>query len=255
MDVIYIETAVVFFIGLCFGSFVTAASHRMPLDQEIVRTPSHCTACNAKLGIKDLFPILSWVISKGKCRYCGAKVHYRYPLIELCTALLFLFIYYKYGVTYQSVLIALLGVCMAIFFVTDFEHRIIPDEIQIAMLVIGVVHNLVIEKPFEDTFYGFAVGLMIGLALRYGYSFLRNREGLGWGDVKFLAVAGVWIGVAPLVPFLFFSGVLGVVTAMFWRMAGKGEEFPFGPALGASMFICLIYPSIAESFWQLGHNF
>jgi leader peptidase (prepilin peptidase)/N-methyltransferase len=252
MDIPYVERVLVILAGLCFGSFATAASHRLPRNEEIVFTPSHCPACNHKLGVKDLFPVVSWLLSKGACRYCKVSVHWRYPLIELCTAAMFFFLYTQYGVTYQSLVLALLVVCMVIFFTTDFEHRIIPDEVQIAMLLLGVIYNFVIEKPFEDTVSGFAVGLGIGLTLRFGYSFLRNREGLGWGDVKFLAVVGVWIGIKPLVPFLFFSGVLGVATALAWRAMKKGEEFPFGPALGASMFLCIVFPTLANGFWEMG---
>ena len=250
-----LEAAFVLFAGLCFGSFATMASYRLPRSEGIVFTPSHCTLCNARLRVADLFPVMSWLAQKGKCRHCGTGIHYRYPLIECATAAVFLSLYFRYGFNLPSVLLMMLAVCMVIFFVTDFEHRIIPDEIQIAMLLIGVVFRILIEIPLEEIISGAVVGLLIGLGLRYGYSFLRNREGLGWGDVKFLFVVGVWIGVTPLLPFLFFSGVLGVATAMVWRMMGKGAEFPFGPALGMSMFLCIIYPQLPNAFWNMHQLF
>lgn len=96
------------------------------------------------------------------------------------------------------------------------------------------------------------IGLAIGLTLKYGFLYLRNKDGLGLGDVKLLLGVGVWLasGVS-FVPFLFFSGVLGVVFGLGWRVIGRGEVFPFGPALAASLLLCVVWPNMANQFWQL----
>ena len=98
---------------------------------------------------------------------------------------------------------------------------------------------------------GLVAGLTLGLALHYGYRHLRKMEGLGFGDVKFLAVAGLWLGLQSIVPFLFFSGLLGVGTGMLWRLLGRGAVFPFGPALAVAMFLCVAYPELALHFWDM----
>src|SRR4051812_8689122 len=97
------ELLFVLFAGLVFGSFVTCASYRLPLEQDIVVKPSYCPHCNARLGFKDLWPVLSWLTNRGKCRHCQVKVSARYPLTELATAALFLLVYAHYGLTGQGI--------------------------------------------------------------------------------------------------------------------------------------------------------
>ncbi len=96
------------------------------------------------------------------------------------------------------------------------------------------------------------VGAIIGLTLKYGFLYLRNKDGLGLGDVKFLFVAGIWIAnAANFVPFLFFAGVLGVISGTLWRVIGRGEHFPFGPALVMALFLCVVFPELPNHFWNL----
>src|SRR5690606_23300081 len=100
---------------------------------------------------------------------------------------------------------------------------------------------------------GLGVGVFLGFALRYGYGWIMRKEGLGWGDVKFLAVAGLWLaGIESWPPFLFYAGVWGVVTALVWRAMGKGARFPFGPALAAALWMVLLTPSGALFYWTIG---
>jgi leader peptidase (prepilin peptidase)/N-methyltransferase len=197
------EILFVLLTGLTFGSFITLASYRLPLGEDIVVKPSRCPACEHTLGFKDLWPVLSWLCSRGKCRYCKVRVSARYPLTELATAGVFLLIYAQYGVTLQGVLLALLAVGLMVMIVADLEHYIIPDEVHYALLPLGLGYQYVTGHEWGDMAGGFVLGAGIGLALHYGYKWLRKKDGLGFGDVKFLAVAGLWLGVMPMVPFLF----------------------------------------------------
>ena len=234
--------------GLIFGSFITLASHRLPRAEEIIFQPSHCPACNATLRARDLWPVLSWLAERGRCRHCHASIHWRYPLIELCTALLFVMIYWQYGWTEKTLILSLAAVTLLTMIVVDLEHYIIPDLVHCVLLPLGVWWNI---SALTDAGWGLLLGLALGLALRYGYRWLRHKDGLGLGDVKFLAVAGVWLGPELLVPFLFFSGILGMGTALAWRLLGHGRKFPFGPALAASLFICVAYPAAPQAFWHM----
>ena len=247
-----IKLLLTLFCGLVFGSFITCASWRLPRDEDIVVKPSHCPKCKAKLGLKDLWPVFSWVTSKGKCRHCGVKIPARYPLIEIATASLFLLIYLRYGLTAPGIILALMGVALLLMIVVDLEHYIIPDQVQWALLALGVAWHIALHTPPKIAGEGFVLGAGIGLALHYGYKWIRKKDGLGFGDVKFLAVAGLWLGAVPMAPFLFFSGLFGTLFGLIWRAIGKGPIFPFGPALAASLFLCMAYPQFPNLFWQLG---
>lgn len=231
--------------GLTFGSFVTLAAWRLPREEDIVVKPSQCPQCKTKLGFKDLFPVLSWLTSGGKCRHCKNRIGIRYPLIELVTLCAFLLVYSKFGLTFSGVMFALFAVALLIMIVVDLEHYIIPDSIHVALLPLGLAFHWSQGTDWTLVLYGFLAGAGMGLALHHGYRFLRKTEGLGYGDVKFFAVAGVWLTISNFVPFLFFSGLFGVITGLVWRVLGRGKLFPFGPALALALFACAIYQ---ESF-------
>lgn len=238
----FFELSFVAIIGLIFGSFITCASYRLPLSIDVVRKPSYCPNCNTKLGFWDLFPVFSWLFSGGKCQHCKAKISIRYPLIELITAAIFVLLYLRYGLTPQAFILAAMAVALLVMIVADLEHFIIPDSVHLALLPLALAYRYVNETFSADILWGF--GLMTGLALllHYGYSALRGRCMLGFGDVKFFAIVGIWLDLSTIPAFLFISGVLGVGLGLVWRMLGKGQVFPFGPALAIALFVCVVYP-------------
>lgn len=244
--------ALIAFFGLAFGSFVTLVSYRLPRDEPVVKGRSRCPSCETRLGVAALVPLVSWLWQRGKCRYCKAGISARYPLTELTMALLFLGIYASRGLTWEALVLALLAVALLVMVVVDFEWYIIPDEVQIACAVLAVAYHWLVGTAWPQVALGLAMGVAIGFSLRFGYGFIMRKEGLGWGDVKFLMVAGLWLaGVMDWPPYLFYAGIWGVVTAVIWRAMGKGEVFPFGPALAASLLMTLLTPSTALFFWTI----
>lgn len=238
------------FTGLIFGSFATLVSYRLIAGGAIVAARSRCPACRAALGVRDLFPVLSWLRSRGKCRHCHAAIHWRYPVIELTAAALFLLVFWRAGLTHEAAVLALFALCVLIMATVDFEHRIIPDEVQIAMTVLGLTFHLVLRETHPaDVLAGGLLGLFAGVALQRGYKLVRGREGLGTGDVKFLAVAGIWLGAPGLPPLMLLSGLLGIFTALLWRLLRRGAVFPFGPALGIAALLLLLFPELHRLFY------
>jgi prepilin signal peptidase PulO-like enzyme (type II secretory pathway) len=165
-------------------------------------------------------------------------VHIRYPLTELACAAVAVLAALHDGLTLEALSITGLGWCVVAIIVTDLEHYIILDEVQIALALFGVLHAYATRQPWEHVALAAGAGAAIGLALKYGFIYLRHKDGLGMGDVKFLCVAGIWLAI-------------GVISGSAWRMAGLGEHFPFGPALAIALVLCVIYPPLADQFWQL----
>lgn len=240
-------------IGLVFGSFATLVSHRLVAGGGMVAARSRCPTCGTPLGVRDLVPVFSWAFSRGTCRHCHTAVHWRYPVIETATALAFLLVYWRAGPSAAGAVLALFALCLIIMTTVDFEHRILPDETQLATAALGILFHLaLLHTPLVDILAGMLAGLFLGTALQKGYRWLRGRDGLGTGDVKFLCVAGIWLGAPGLAPLMLLSGVLGVLTALAWRMRGQGEYFPFGPALAAATFALVLFPELAAVFWRQG---
>lgn len=238
--------------GAIIGSFLTLITYRLPKDMPVVKVRSQCPSCSATLKIRDLVPIISWLMSKGKCRHCTARISTRYPLTELTCALGAMLAIQLYGPTLAGFAVIGLFWCIVAILLTDFEHYIILDEVQIAAGLFGIAYAYATGAEWCDVAIAAAAGVAIGLTLKYGFLLLRHKDGLGMGDVKFLGVAGIWlIDAVNFVPFLFFSGALGVISGVLWRISGQGEKFPFGPALAIALLLCVVLPQAPAAFWNL----
>lgn len=239
-------------LGAAIGSFLTLATYRLPRGEKIGMTRSRCPHCHTALGLADLFPILSWLVQRGRCRHCAARVGLRYPLTELATALGTAAAAYRYGVTPEALAIMGLWWCIVALVITDLEQTIILDEVQLALVAFGVLYHGALATAWTQVAVAGVVGLAIGLVLKYGFLYLRHKDGLGLGDVKLLFGAGIWLASSvAFIPFLFFAGVLGVVCGVAWRALGRGAQFPFGPALAASLLVSVVWPEAAAQFWHL----
>lgn len=250
MTEILLLWVMVVLMGLVFGSFATLVSYRLVAGGSIIAGRSRCPHCKTPLGVRDLVPLLSWLASKGRCRHCKTRIHWRYPLIECATASLFLLVFWQAGFTLPAVALSLFAVCLIVMTTVDAEHRIIPDEVQIVMAVLGVCFHLALATSLLTPLMGMLSGLFLGTALQKGYKWVRGRDGLGTGDVKFLTVAGIWLGAAGLVPLMLLSGVLGIFTALLWRLVSDDPRFPFGPALGIGTFLLVLFPELSGLFWR-----
>jgi leader peptidase (prepilin peptidase)/N-methyltransferase len=233
-----------FVTGAALGSFVSMASYRLPHGSDIVFKPSYCPNCNTALKCVDLFPLLSWLIQKGRCRYCRNPISIRYPVIEATLGSIFALLVYNYGLTSDAFFFCLLATELAILIVTDLEHYIIPDSMQIALFITGLAYRIYNADDMLEVFVSAAVGLAIGLTLHYGYLWFRKKDALGWGDVKFFIVVGIWLPLSAFVPFFFFAGVIGTITGLLWQYKGRGAIFPFGPAIALSLFINVLFPDL-----------
>jgi leader peptidase (prepilin peptidase)/N-methyltransferase len=245
---------VTIFLGLCLGSFATALSWRLPRGLSISIERSKCPKCGRPLGLPDLVPVFSWIFLRGRCRSCKAPIGWRYPVIEMVTLVLCLVFYEKFDFSPSTVLLFCLVPVLVAAADIDFAFKILPDALNLAVFLLGgavLAVNafsagnppaFVLEKGI-DCLGGMALYGFGALALRQGVMAILKQEPLGWGDVKFFAVAGFWLGTDPEIfsRFLMLSGLLGVVIALLWRKFRNEPQFPFGPALLAAFVIMLIW--------------
>lgn len=248
-ELLYIITG---FLGLCFGSFVTAVSYRLPRNKNFINSRSFCPSCGHILKAIDLIPVFSWLFSFGKCRYCKTSIHPRYPLIEITQCLLFLLVLYLYGQSEMTVILQIFSVCLMIMIVVDFEYKIIPDRLQVAMFLVGGfywyyrgTHSLV------DAIIAIVAILVFMLGLRAFVSWWKKREAMGLGDIKFMVIVGLCLGLTPLPFFLFFSGIIGLAYGLTWQIIKKDAIIPFGPALAVSLFINMLFPDFYLNFMDI----
>lgn len=228
-------------VGLIVGSFLGAVAYRIPRGLSIVRPPSACPACGRRLGAADLVPVLSHIVSRARCRHCGASVSWRYTVVELLTAGGFVALYALtvdvYGFGWQPLVVgAFLYAVLLVMAVIDLEHMILPDVINLFAAGVGIVFSLL---GWSGVAWSTA---LFGAALGYGIIFVIHwltRGGMGLGDAKFLAAIGTFVGPTGVLYTLFAASVLGSIVGGALMIAGRHKprtRIPFGPFLAAAAF-------------------
>ncbi|MCB9982096.1 MAG: prepilin peptidase [Rhodospirillales bacterium] len=239
-------------LGLVLGSFSSALIHRIPEGQSVfaARARSACPHCDHTLGPLDLIPLFSWLLARGHCRYCDANIPLLYPVLELTAAIMAIAIlmFYPAESLLQSLIaLATLPFLLALLII-DIRHKILPNILVAIVFGLGLVNTgyalYLHPEGFEDIALAHLGGALVYAALAWGLAMIMakilKKQALGMGDVKFFAVAGVWLGLGSLGAFCILSGFLGILFGAAWQKL-KGEVlFPFGPALIVSFFILLL---------------
>jgi leader peptidase (prepilin peptidase)/N-methyltransferase len=233
---------VMFVFGTCFGSFYNVVGYRLPRNMSIVYPNSHCTTCNHTLSIRDLFPIISYLSLKGKCRYCGAKVGLFYPIFELITGLLFMICYLRYGFSYEFA-IALIFISLSlIIIISDYQTMIIPDEVLIVSSILLLIVRI-LQYGWIETFFYITNGLTAFLfmyALKLFGDLLFKRESMGGGDIKLMFVFGITLGWPTSILAVFLAAFLALPISLILMHKNSSHEIPFGPFLVIAAMILLL---------------
>lgn len=243
-----------FILGSVVGSFLNVCIHRLPRGESVVFPASHCPSCNNKLPVLDLVPILGYLLLRGKCRHCQAKISLRYPLVEALTGGFFVVSALKFGLgsldfVYSIVLLCLL---IIIFFI-DLENLVIPDAVSFGGILWGLgyhylrsflVNNEVVLNPLISALFG----LLVGYALLYLIGLLGRglfkKEAIGEGDLYLAALLGACLGLEGVVLSIFLSYLLAGVVIFFLLAIKKikmGDYVPFGPALIAGGILTFFF--------------
>jgi len=236
--------------GLCLGSFLNVIIWRLPREKSIVFPGSSCPACGSPIHWYDNIPIISYIILRGRCRRCGARISARYPLIEALTGAMTFLVFWRFGINLHAGIRFLLVALMIAVAIIDAEHMIIPDQISLGGLVAGLglsfIHGDV--APLE-AFIGAAAGaLFLGL-VRFVHMKITGIEGMGLGDVKLAGTIGAFLGWYALPVVFLASTAMGLlVGGIFLAIKGKGARtpLPFGTflAVGAIAYV------FAEPWWM-----
>jgi leader peptidase (prepilin peptidase) / N-methyltransferase len=237
-----IDIAVILFGGV-IGSFLNVCIYRLPRAKSVVFPASSCPACEEPIGWYDNIPLVSYLLLRGRCRQCGNRISFRYPMIEGITAVLFVLLYRKYGLSLELPVQMLFVSLLIVISFVDLDFRIIPDVLSVGGAIAGFL--LAFTRPsfsFLSAVYGILLGGGILFAIASIYQLITKREGMGGGDIKLLAMVGSFCGVQGVVFTLMLGSLLGTVVGLPLMLI-KGEDtkyaIPFGPflSLGALIYV------------------
>ena len=239
--------AYAFVLGAVVGSFLNVVIHRVPRRRSIVRPASACPACGAAIAWYDNLPIVSWIVLRGRCRRCGGRIALRYPLVEAAAGVLAVLGVTSYGlepVTVEVVVFAWTSLALGLI---DLEHQILPDVMTYPAIAFGLAFSFFGGLvPFADSVAGAVVGAALPTAVILLYKWLRGVEGMGWGDVKYLAAIGAVVGLHGCLMVLVVAAVMGAAVGIGLIVLGRGSgrtALPFGTFLAAAVILWLYLPA------------
>jgi leader peptidase (prepilin peptidase)/N-methyltransferase len=240
--------------GAVVGSFLNVCIYRLPRGRSIVWPASACTNCGRPLSWFENIPIVGYLALGGRCRTCLAGISAQYPIVEALTAVMFAAAWWYYG---PGVLLAsrlVLGCALIVLFAIDLEHQLLPNVITLPGIVAGFVFSFVTEPGWFDSLLGIIVGGGSLWAMYEAWWLLRKEEGLGFGDVKMLAMIGAFLGWQLTLVTLMMSSIAGSILGGLLMLGGRGTmktALPFGTflAIGAGI-AATVGPAILE--WYIG---
>jgi len=246
----------VFLIGAIAGSFLNVCIYRLPRHESIVFPASHCPHCGEPIKFYDNIPLVSYVILRGKCRNCKQNISGRYPIIETISGLLAIAIVIKYGLTLHSLLLLLLVFSLIIVTFVDLDFQIIPDILSIPGIIAGIGASFFIPTiSWIDSILGILAGGGFLFIIAVTYKWLTNRDGMGGGDIKLLAMVGAWLGWKAVPFILLISSFIGALIGSISLLLAKKSlryKIPFGPFISIAAVIYLFFgPEIINWYINL----
>jgi leader peptidase (prepilin peptidase) / N-methyltransferase len=261
-------------LGLCTGSFLNVCIYRIPNGLLLRTPPSHCPACKARLAPLELVPVLSWLWLRGKCRHCSKPISPRYLFVELLTGALFLLCWWRMPDIWRLMPALILTSVLIVAAFIDAEHTIIPNGLALFGAVAGIVLVAICTLvtgappwlaaaegpvPWYRALSGAAAGVLVGggslLLLDIISRLILRKDGMGGGDVKLMAMAGLYLGgpatLVALMLAVVAGGLAGIVLLAAKRLK-RGDYFPFGPFLAGGAFASMLF---AGNILQLYSDF
>ena len=236
-------------LGALWGSFANVCIYRLPLRGGVVKGRSFCPKCKKKIFWYENIPILSYLILGGKCSKCKKIISFQYLLVESISIFSFLIIYYFFGVSLTTILLIILFLSFIVIFFIDLKHYIIPDILTFPMMVLGFLKSF---DPNLNPLFPNYINSLLGGIIGYGiiwllilfYKKIRNKEGMGLGDAKILAVVGFWFGWVSIPFVIFLSSTIGLIVVIPDLLKKKKKltsQIPFGPYIIIATIIFIVF--------------
>lgn len=268
---------IIFTFGLLVGSFLNVVIFRLPVMMEsdwkeqccellniddskykknnfnLITPRSCCPSCNHQISAVENIPIISYLFLKGKCSSCGNKISVRYPLIELTSAITVTIVAFYFGVSLQALFAICLTWALIALTMIDFDHQLLPDDITLPFLWIGIILNLFgVFTDIESSILGAIFGYGILWIVYITFKLITGKEGMGHGDFKLLAVLGAWFGWQSLPLIIILSSLVGAiigVSLMIFKSHDRNTAIPFGPYLAIAGWISMLWGPYIMSFY------
>ncbi|MBC7319428.1 prepilin peptidase [bacterium] len=226
-----------FLLGLIIGSFLNVCIYRIPEGISIVNPGSFCPKCKHQLSWLDNIPLVSYMLLKGRCRYCGAKISIQYPLVELLTGTIFLLFYIRFGISAEFILFASVSSLLIVALFIDLKYMLLPDVVIIPSIILSAIYGSI--YGFPHNFIAAGIFTLMFYLLRVIF-----KDGLGIGDIELIFIFSLMLGFYGALLVVIISSLIGTIYGIYLikkGRAGMRTKIPFGPFLiGAFLLVSSI---------------
>lgn len=255
MDLLFTSfaTFIVFALGASIGSFINVVVYRLPAGLSIVSPPSRCPHCLHRLGKWENIPVLGWLWLQGRCRHCQAPIAVRYPLVEAVTGLIFLLVFWRFGISIQTIGYWIFCGWLLALSLIDFDTMTLPNPLTqsglVVGLIFGVIASLIAQTTLNEAVHqlmssiiGAVLGIWIFDAIALFGSLALGQAAMGAGDAKLAAMLGAWLGWKYLLLAGFLACAAGAFIgggAIALGILSRRQKMPFGPFLALGGLITI----------------
>lgn len=238
--------------GALLGSFLNVLIYRLPRGEDFVLTRSKCPNCGDQIPAYYNIPLLGFLALKGKCRACRQAISWRYPTVELLSALIFYFAFptsFAAADVYHYVFVCGVSVALIVHFFIDLEHRLLLDKINIYLLMLILPYVVIFFAP-AHWIVGGGLGFLGPLGISWVFYKVKGKIGLGGGDIKLWGVLGLLLGPVGIMTNIFFSSLLGSIAGIILIIKKRYQHeagIPFGPLIIVVVFMQIFFPSFFDS--------
>ncbi len=239
---------IVFLFGVTIGSFLNVCIFRLPQHEDIVKEHSHCMSCGHRLAWYDLIPLFSWLLLRGRCRYCKARISVQYPLVEFLNGIGWVLIFLRNDVSVTSLCCCAAFSALLVLSVIDLRTFEIPDGCNLVILLAGVVNLAFHRQMWLGCLIGFVSVSGFLLLVAWISSHFIEGGAMGFGDIKLMAAAGLLLGGWNIL-FAFCAGCIAgsIVHVALMKLKGKGRMLAFGPYLSFGIALSML---AGNDFWS-----
>jgi len=237
-----LDYAFIIILGLVIGSFLNVCIYRIPKEESIAFPPSHCAKCQHNLSSVDLVPIFSYLFLRGRCKYCNEKISIRYPFIESLNGILYLIVFFKFGLTLIALKYCILVSILIVIGMIDYDTQFVFTSTTIFGGIIAGIFIIIQAALYNTGTIDLFLGGVIGFAIIGLIVFLT--KGMGEGDIEIAAVCGLFLGVKGILLGLFLAVILGGIVGiiiLLLKLKKAKEKIAFGPCIAIGSLISMLW--------------
>ena len=238
----------VFIFGICIGSFLNVCIYRLPLGESLIKSNSHCMTCGTPIRKRDLIPVVSWCLLRGKCHACGAKISPRYTVVELLNGICYLVIFLHFDVISHplyAAIVSLMTSALIVVFFMDWDTQLINTWVVVFIGALAIPKYIFCRDECGITLKSMIIGALVISIPLLVISLASHEKAMGMGDVYLMAAAGLFLGVPNVLIAMLIALVTGSIVGIILKHSNGSSVFAFGPYLALGSLLTIVLPAPA----------